>query len=118
MAANTQGVLENLTDGYLAESQQIKGGYFVTDNIANINDRSIVSGSMCYNTGDNKFYKYDGSKWGEIDIINNTDTGDFAKLDDIYKACRVGTNNGIIGMAAAVGLKQVSSSSDTVTLTL
>lgn len=66
MAANTQGVLENLTDGYLAESQQIKGGYFVTNSLTTINDRSIVTGSMCYNTSDNKFYKRIGSDWQEI----------------------------------------------------
>lgn len=70
MAANTQGVLENLTDGYLAESQQIKGGYFVTNSLTTINDRSIVTGSMCYNTSDNRFYKYNGTTWVEIDIIN------------------------------------------------
>lgn len=154
MASNTQGVLENLTDGYLAESQQIKGGYFVTDDLANINDRSIVTGSMCYNTSNNRFYKYNGTTWVEIDIINKenivvnnlpkyndanvlvtyvtskdsdgnitgkyttTDSSHFADLNNIYTACRTGTANGIIGMAAAVGLKQASSDSTTMTLTL
>ena len=242
MASNTQGVLENLTDGYLAEAKQIKGGYFVTDSITNVNNRSVIKGSMCFATDTNKFYRYSGSSWVEIDIINkdisintlnttNTSslptynsesikgtgtinlhkvskTGSYSDLNDKptipsaanngkitikaydnevgsftvnqsgntviniphddaknivvndlpqYKnanvlvtyetsedssghvtgkyttmkastfarpadidiACRTGTSNGIIGMAAAVGLKQVSSnSSDTVTLTL
>lgn len=151
MAANTQGVLENLTDGYLAESQQIKGGYFVTDSLADINDKSIVTGSMCYNTSNNRFYKYDGTTWVEIDIINTVvndlptqananvlvtyatskDSNDnvtgkytttlsatFAKSKNIYDVCSISAYNGIIGMAAAVGLKQVSSGSSSVTLTL
>lgn len=242
MASNTQGVLENLTDGYLAEAKQIKGGYFVTDSITNVNNRSVIKGSMCFATDTNKFYRYSGSSWVEIDIINkdisintlnttNTSslptnnsesikgtgtinlhkvskTGSYSDLNnkptipsaanngkitikaydnevgsftvnqsgntviniphddaknivvnnlpqyknanvlvtyvtsedssghvtgkyttmeastfarpaDIDIACRTGTSNGIIGMAAAVGLKQVSSnSSDTVTLTL
>lgn len=241
MASNTQGVLENLTDGYLAEAKQIKGGYFVTDSISNVNNRSVIKGSMCFATDTSKFYKYNGSSWVEIDIINedisiktlnttNTSslptnnsesikgtgtidlhkvskTGSYSDLNDkpiipsaanngkitikaydnevgsftvnqsgdtviniphddaknivvndlpLYKnanvlvtyvtsedsngnvtgkytttnastfahsadidiACRTGTSSGIIGMAAAVGLKQVSDSSDDVTLTL
>lgn len=242
MASNTQGVLENLTDGYLAEAKQIKGGYFVTDSITNVNNRSVIEGSMCFATDTNKFYRYSGSSWVEIDIINKdisintlnttntsslptnhseqikgtgtidlhkvsktgsysdlndkptipsaanngkitikaydnevgsftvnqsgntviniphddaknivvnnlpqyknanvlvtyvtsedssgnvtgkyttTKVSTFARPADIDVACRTGTSNGIIGMAAAVGLKQVSSnSSDTVTLTL
>ena len=242
MASNTQGVLENLTDGYLAEAKQIKGGYFVTDSITNVNNRSVIKGSMCFATDTNKFYRYSGSSWVEIDIINKdigintlnttntsslptnnsesikvtetinlhkvsktgsysdlndkptipsaanngkitikaydnevgsftvnqsgntviniphddaknivvndlpqyknanvlvtyetsedssgnvtgkyttTRVSNFARPADIDIACRTGTSNGIIGMAAAVGLKQVSSnSSDTVTLTL
>ena len=61
MASNTQGVLENLTDGYLAEAKQIKGGYFVTDSISNVNNRSVIKGSMCFATDTSKFYKYNGS---------------------------------------------------------
>ena len=69
MASNTKVVLENTTDGYLAEGTSIRGGYFVIDSLANIATnypRIAVEGSLCYCQSDDKFYVYNGSSWEEM----------------------------------------------------
>lgn len=65
MAFNTNVVLENSADGYVAEGKSIKGGYFVIDALANIPSVLNVRGAKCYNQADNKVYVYNGSSWVE-----------------------------------------------------
>lgn len=65
MAFNTNVVLENSADGYLAEGKSIKGGYFVIDALANIPAALNVKGAKCYNQADDKVYVYNGSSWAE-----------------------------------------------------
>lgn len=63
MAINTGQPFCNTTDGYLCEGKDIKGGYFVVSAIANAPAAITQTGSLCYCTGDSKFYQYNGSSW-------------------------------------------------------
>ena len=63
MAYNTNVILENSADGYVAEGKSIKGGYFVIDALANIPSVLNVKGAKCYNQADDKVYIYNGSSW-------------------------------------------------------
>lgn len=61
MAVNTKMPLTNTADGYLCEGTDIRGGYFTIDAIANISSKITQIGSLCYCTGDSKFYQFDGT---------------------------------------------------------
>lgn len=66
MAYNTNVVLENSADGYVAEGKSIKGGYFVIDALANIPPALNVKGAKCYNQADGKTYIYNGFAWVRV----------------------------------------------------
>jgi hypothetical protein len=60
----------NGAGGTVISGDAVKGGYFVTDTIANIPSWANVKGTLCYCTGTtsspvNKFYQYNGSSWVE-----------------------------------------------------
>lgn len=61
MAVNTKMPLTNTADGYLCEGTDIRGGYFTIDAIANISSKITQPGSLCYCTGDSKFYQFNGT---------------------------------------------------------
>lgn len=63
MAINTGQPFCNTTDGYLCEGTDVKGAYFVIDAIGNAPAAITQTGSLCYCTGDSKFYQYNGSSW-------------------------------------------------------
>lgn len=63
MAYNTNVVLENTADGYVAEGKSIKGSYFVIDTLANIPNSMKVKGAKVYNQADDSIYIYNGSTW-------------------------------------------------------
>lgn len=63
MAINTGQPFCNTTDGYLCEGKDIKGGYFVVSAIANAPAAITQTGSLCFCTGDSKFYQYNGNTW-------------------------------------------------------
>lgn len=63
MAINTGQPFCNTTDGYLCEGKDIKGSYFVVSAIANASAAITQTGSLCFCTGDSKFYQYNGSSW-------------------------------------------------------
>ena len=64
MAWNVGTTMENTANGYLTEATNVKGGFFVIDNLANLpNTYQAVAGVLCYCTGNSKFYQYDGSSW-------------------------------------------------------
>ncbi len=70
MAVNTKMPLTNTADGYLCEGTDIKGGYFVIDDVANIPSTIAKTGSLCYCTGDSTFYQYneDEKDWVEAQL--------------------------------------------------
>ena len=67
----------SLASKHLTDAEFIKGGFFVVDTYANLTatgdntkfyvangdqDGTIVEGSLCYCTGDKKFYQYNGTE--------------------------------------------------------
>ena len=71
---NLMNTAYNGAGGIVISGDAVKGGYFVTDTIDNIPSWSNVEGTLCYCTGDLKFYQYnDSSKtWQETGIGANT----------------------------------------------
>jgi hypothetical protein len=78
MAVNTKMPLTNTADGYLCEGTDIKGGYFVIDNKANIPSTIAKTGSLCYCQADAKFYIYNGIDWVEKEFGVTTEATDAA----------------------------------------
>lgn len=92
-------IINQTEGGHLIDAKNVKGGYFVVDTSPNnITDTNIlpkdtkVSGSLCYCTGDKKFYQYNGSAWVEAKLgssisegtnINITEEGKVSLKDDI-----------------------------------
>ena len=60
---NLMNTAYNGADGIVISGDAVKGGYFVTDTVANIPSWSNVEGTLCYSTTDNKFYQYNGLSW-------------------------------------------------------
>lgn len=73
----------SLASKHLTDAEFIKGGFFVVDTYANLTatgdntkfyiangeqDGTIVEGSLCYCTGDKKFYQYKDAAWVEADL--------------------------------------------------
>jgi hypothetical protein len=76
---NLMNTAYNGAGGIVLSGDAVKGGYFVTDTIANIPTWSNVEGTLCFCTGTeenpiNKFYKYNGASWEEATAV--------AKVDD------------------------------------
>ena len=73
---NLMDTAYNGAGGTVISGDAVKGGYFVTDTINNIPSWSNVTGTLCYCTGDSKFYQYNGSSWQEknfgVEIIDLT----------------------------------------------
>lgn len=69
---NLMNTAYNGAGGTVLSGDAVKGGYFVTDTIANIPSWSNVQGTLCYCTGDSKFYQYNGSSWAEKEFGTNS----------------------------------------------
>lgn len=69
---NLMNTAYNGAGGIVISGDAVKGGYFVTDALENIPSWSSVAGTLCYCTGDSKFYQYDGSSWQEKKFGANT----------------------------------------------
>lgn len=69
---NLMNTAYNGAGGIVISGDAVKGGYFVTDTRDNIPSWSSVAGTLCYCTGDSKFYQYDGSSWKEKEFGANT----------------------------------------------
>lgn len=69
---NLMNTAYNGAGGTVISGDAVKGGYFVTDTIANIPSWSNVTGTLCYCTNDSKFYQYNGSSWQEKEFGTNS----------------------------------------------
>ena len=72
---NLMNTAYNGAGGIVLSGDAVKGGYFVTDTIANIPSWSNVEGTLCYCTGDSKFYQYDGNAWKEAAFSGSNGSG-------------------------------------------
>lgn len=85
---NLMNTAYNGAGGTVLSGDAVKGGYFVTDTIANIPSWSNVVGTLCYVTGTatapvNKFYQYNGTSW--VEKIATTSTDGFMSATDKTK---------------------------------
>jgi hypothetical protein len=70
---NLMNTAFNGNGGTVISGEAVKGGYFVTPSVeitsegeeGKIPDYACVTGTLCYCTGDSKFYQYNGTNWVE-----------------------------------------------------
>lgn len=79
---DTASTIYNSNGGILISGDAVKGGYFVTDTVANIPSWANIAGTLCYCTGTsdepvNKFYQYNGT-WLEKEFGITTEATDSA----------------------------------------
>ena len=73
---NLMNTAFNGNGGTVISGEAVKGGYFVTPSIeitttgesGKIPAYACVVGTLCYCTGDSKFYQYNGSAWVEAKL--------------------------------------------------
>lgn len=86
-------------DNVVVDGKYVKGGFVVVastterDTLKGTSGENIINGSLCYCTGDSKFYQYNGTKWVEKEFGTATEAtsseaglmsaADKAKLDGI-----------------------------------
>ena len=80
---DTASTIYNSNGGILISGDAVKGGYFVTDIVANIPSWANIAGTLCYCTGTsdepvNKFYQYNGADWVEKEFGITTEATDSA----------------------------------------
>ncbi len=69
-------------DNVVVDGKYVKGGYVVVSDTAERNalkgasGENIVNGSLCYCTGDSKFYQYNGTDWVEAILGDGSATVD------------------------------------------
>ena len=66
---NLMNTAYNGAGGIVISGDAVKGGYFVTDTIANIPSWSKITGTLCFCTADSKFYQYNGSSWAVSNFV-------------------------------------------------
>jgi hypothetical protein len=64
----------------LISGDAVKGGYFVTDTVANIPSWANTEGTLCYCTADSKFYQYVDIAWVEKKFSSDSGIIDVAEL--------------------------------------
>ena len=73
---NLMNTAYNGAGGIVISGDAVKGGYFVTDTLANIPTWTRVDGTFCYCKEDKKFYQFNSTldDWGEteFDVLRKT----------------------------------------------
>jgi hypothetical protein len=68
MALTVNTNIINDTDQYLLDAKNVKGSYVVVGSTTerdSLPAATTITGSLCYCTGDSKFYQYNGTSWVE-----------------------------------------------------
>lgn len=88
---NLMNTAYNGAGGIVISGDAVKGGYFVTDTLANIPSWSNITGALCYCTGDSKFYQYaeiiteNGKDYAWVEQVASTTTPGFMSAEDKTK---------------------------------
>lgn len=123
MALTVNTNIINDTDQYLLDAKNVKGSYVVVGSTTerdSLPAATTVTGSLCYCTGDSKFYQYNGTQWVEktFGSTSNATTAasglmsaaDKAKLDGIAAEANKYVHPSTHAASMITGLSKVATS--------